>query len=192
MSSPGDPVDPMSTFGDSTGRWSYEDSLGALVPVDLVASAGQLLEHHGYGDSDFIWEKARGSKTFVRRGAAVLAGVNGDPGNVSLSALEWFLDEAEPDQAIVIFSAWGFSLKARSVADRLDVALFRFTAVDRVEPFNKVALRRVRRRPAGGKVSPRPPVNPEDVSRGGVDLRGRLLDRADRDTVGPDDEQPFG
>jgi hypothetical protein len=150
MSSHRDPADAMSTFGDNTGRWAYEDSLNALVPVDLVASAGQLLEQYGYGSSDFIWEKARGSATFVRRGSTVLAGVNGNPGKVSLTALEWFLDEAEPDQAIVIFSAWGFSPKARSMADRVDVALFRFTAIDRVEPFNKVALRRVRRRPAAG------------------------------------------
>jgi hypothetical protein len=41
---------------------------------------------------------------------------------------------------VVIFSAWSFSAKARSSADRLDVALFRHTAIDRVEPFNKAAL----------------------------------------------------
>lgn len=79
MSSPGDPVDPMSTFGDKTGRWSYEDSLGALVPVDLVASAGQLLEHYGYGDSDFIWEKAR-LPSARGWGCEALAGAAPSPG----------------------------------------------------------------------------------------------------------------
>ena len=147
MSPPADFGDLVSTFNDNTGRWVYEDSLNALVPIDLVHSTGRLVALYGYGPADFIWEKARGSKTFVLRGPSVLAGVNGDPGKTSLTAVEWFLDEAEPGQEIVLFSAWGFSAKARSMADRLDVALFRFTAVDQVEPFNKVALRRHRRRP---------------------------------------------
>jgi hypothetical protein len=152
-----DALDDLIGFDDASGRWTYEDSLGELVPIDLVNSTEVLLRELGYGPSDFIWEKAKGSKSFVRRGRAVLAGVHGSPGKVTMTALEWFLDEREPAQEVVIFSGWGFSSKTRTFADRLDIALFRYTAIDQVEPFNKTALARVRRQQAARTAPPGTP-----------------------------------
>lgn len=151
--------DPLRPLRDRSGRWVYEDSLDALVPIDLIESSRALLRDLGYGDTDFIWEKARRSPSFVLRGTRVLAGVHANPGKLTLSGLEWYLDEREPGQEVAFFSAWGFSSNARSLADRLDIAMYRFTDLHRVEPFNKTALARLRRprpRPGAPGLGPGP------------------------------------
>ena len=150
MTPPADFGDLVSTFNDNTGRWVYEDSLNALVPIDLVHSTGRLVARTATGPPTSSGRRPGAPRPTSCGDRHTYAGVNGDPGKTTLTAVEWFLDEAEPGQEIVLFSAWGFSAKARSMADRLDVALFRFTAVDQVEPFNKVALQRHRAHPGAG------------------------------------------
>ena len=93
MTPPADPGDLVSTFNDNTGRWVYEDSLErARAHRPRAQHRPSRRAGYGYGPADFIWEKARGSKTFVLRGPSVLAGVNDDPGKTTLTAVEWFLD----------------------------------------------------------------------------------------------------